>query len=100
MDADNPDVTLRHYTLKRSNSYNGIGIVLSADAETRMNPRIRDVEPASPGCRIGLRKNDRIVNVNGVNVEKLEFTDVLVLIKEGLTKDELQFSVINEAVLI
>ncbi|CAF1194372.1 unnamed protein product [Adineta ricciae] len=98
--AKNPDLTLRHYTLKRTDSYNGLGIVIATDAETRLNHRIRDVEPSSPGCRIGLRKNDRIVNVNGVNVENLEFGNVLMLIKDGLTRNKLEVAVINEAVLI
>ena len=74
--------------------------MIATDAETRLNHRIRDVEPSSPGCRIGLRKNDRIVNVNGVNVENLEFANVLMLIKDGLTRNKLEFAVINEAVLI
>ncbi|CAF0787520.1 unnamed protein product [Adineta steineri] len=98
--AENPDLSLRHYTLQRTDSYHGLGIVISTDAETRLNHRIRDVEPSSPGSRIGLRKNDRIVNVNGINVENVEFGDVLILIKQGLTKNHLEFTVINEAVLI
>ena len=77
-----------------------MGVVISSDVETRLNHRIRDVEPTSPGSRVGLRKNDRIVNVIGVNVENVEFGDVLMLIKQGLNNNHLQFSVINEAVLI
>ncbi len=96
----NSEVTLRHYALKRTDTYDGLGILISANAETRLNHRIRDIETGSPGARVGLRKNDRITHVNGVNVENVEFADVLVLIKEGLTNNNLQFSVLNDSTLI
>jgi C-terminal processing protease CtpA/Prc len=86
----------RHYTLKRTDSYDGLGIYISTDAKTRLNHRIRDIEPNSPGSRVGLRVNDRITHVNGINVENTQFGDVLVLIKQGLINNNLQFSVINE----
>lgn len=96
---ENYEVALRHYTLKRSNSYDGLGILISADTETHLNARIRDVENGSPGSRAGLRKNDRIINVNGTNVENVEFGDVLLLIKEGLNNNNLQISVIDESII-
>lgn len=58
---------------------------------------IRDVEPGSPGDRAGLRKNDRIIGVNGVNVENIDFSNVLLLIKQGLEDDNFQLSVIHES---
>ncbi len=87
---------LRHYTLKRTNKYDGLGIYITTDAETRLKHRIHDLEPNSPGAKIGLRINDRITHVNGINVENTEFGDVLILIKQGLINNNLQFSVINE----
>lgn len=91
-----PEVILRHYELQRTDSYDGLGILLSTDPDTRLNHRIREIENDSPGYRAGLRVNDRIVNVNGINVEQTDFNDVLLLIKEGLNNNKLAVSVRNE----
>ena len=98
--AENYQAVPRHYTLKRTDSYDGLGILISADADTRLHHSIRDVEPASPAYRAGLRRNDRIVGVNGIDVENVEFSDVLILIKQGLNNNNLQFSVVNESTVI
>jgi C-terminal processing protease CtpA/Prc len=88
------------FTVKRSDSYDGLGLLISADAETRLNHRIREVELSSPADQAGLRKNDRIIAVNGVNVENVEFSDVLILIKQGLNNDSLQLLVVHDLTLI
>lgn len=85
--------------MKRSDSYDGLGVLISADAKTGLNPRIRDVEPGSPGYRAGLRKDDRIIYINGVNVENFDFSDVLILVQQGLNNNNLQLSVINEGIV-
>ena len=90
----------RQYALRRRDSYDGLGLLISADVDTRMQHCIRDVEPNSPGYHAGLRPNDRIIAVNGINVENIEFGDVLVLIKQGLKEDNLRLTVINESKLI
>ncbi|CAF2635310.1 unnamed protein product [Rotaria sp. Silwood2] len=97
--VENSEASLRHYILKRSNSYDGLGILISADNKTGLNPRIRDIEPGSPAYQIGLRKDDRIIYINGTNVENLEFSEVLILIQQGLNNNNLQFSVMNESIL-
>ena len=74
--------------------------MLTADAVTRLNHRIHDIEASSPAYRAGLRKNDRLISVNGINVENVEFSDVLVLIKDGLKNNNLQLSVLNESTFI
>ncbi|CAF1094527.1 unnamed protein product [Rotaria sordida] len=94
----NSEALLRPYILKCSDSYDGLGILISGDKTTGLNPRIRDIEPGSPAYQLGLRKGDRIIYINGINVEKLEFSDVLLLIREGLNNNNLQLSVINESV--
>jgi C-terminal processing protease CtpA/Prc len=86
----------RSYTLKRSDSYDGLGIAIAANSESHSNHFIREVEPGSPGDQAGLRKNDRIISVNGINVENVDFTNVLILIKQALDNDNLQLSVIHE----
>ncbi|CAF2084845.1 unnamed protein product [Rotaria magnacalcarata] len=83
-------------TLKRTDSYDGLGILISTDTERRANHFIREVEPNSPGHRAGLRPNDRIISINGVNIENADFNNVLILIKQGLNNDNLQFSVMHE----
>lgn len=98
--VENSEVDLRHYTLKRTKSYDGLGLLISADAETRLNHRIREVENDSPGLHAGLRKNDRIIAVNDINVEQKEFNDVLVLIKHGLDNNSLRFSVVHDQPVI
>ena len=87
----------RTYAVRRSATYDGLGILLATDAETRSNHFIRDVEPGSPGHHAGLRKNDRIVNINGIHVENVDFSQVLLLIKQGLDNDNLQISVVHES---
>ena len=98
--AETVQLAPRQFTLKRTDAYDGLGLLISADAETRLNHRIREVELSSPADQAGLRKNDRIIAVNGVNVENVEFSDVLILIKQGLQNDSLQFVVVNELTLI
>ncbi|CAF0819671.1 unnamed protein product [Adineta ricciae] len=86
---------IRTCTLKRTDSYDGLGILISADSQTRLNHYIREVEPNSPGHLAGLRKNDRILSINGINVENVDFSNVLALIKQGLDNDNLQISVVD-----
>jgi predicted metalloprotease with PDZ domain len=91
-----PELILRTYKLKRSDSYDGLGICIAADAQTNLNHYIREVEPGSPGDRAGLRNNDRIISINDINVENIDFNNILILIKQGLDNDNLQFSVIHQ----
>ena len=86
----------RTYRLRRSNSYDGLGITIVADSQTRSNYFIREVEPGSPGDQVGLRKNDRIVGINGISVENFDFNNILILMKQGLDDDNLQLTVIHE----
>ena len=86
----------RSYRLKRSDSYDGLGISVSANSQTRSNHYIREVERGSPADRAGLRVNDRIISINGTNVENVDFDDVLILLKQGLDNDNLQLSVLHE----
>ncbi|CAF1129970.1 unnamed protein product [Rotaria sp. Silwood1] len=94
--VDDFERNLHSCTLKRTDSYDGLGILISTDIQTRTHHYIREVEPTSPGHKAGLRKNDRIISINGINVENMDFTDVLGLIKQGLNNDNLQLSVIHE----
>ena len=69
---------------------------MSTDGHTRSNHIIRDVEYGSPAQRAGLRKNDLITTINGINVENVDFDNVLLLLKQGLDQNNLQLTVIHE----
>lgn len=84
------------FNLKRYDNYDGLGILIATDAQTRSLHFIRDVEVGSPGARAGLRKDDRIISVNDTNVENMDFDDVLLLIKQGLDDNNLQIAVMRE----
>jgi C-terminal processing protease CtpA/Prc len=88
--------TINTYTLRRIEGYDGLGILIATDAQTRSQHFIREVEVGSPAYRAGLRKNDRIIHVNNISVESMDFSNVLMLIKQGLDNDNLQISVVHQ----
>lgn len=90
------DERIHTYRLKSSTDYDGLGITIASDAKTRTHHFIREVEIGSPGHRAGLRQNDRIISVNNVNVENMDFSNVLVLLKEGRENDNLHLTVVHE----
>jgi C-terminal processing protease CtpA/Prc len=93
--SSSSEISSRHCTLQRSNSYHGFGITISTDAETRREHFIRQVEEFSPGDQAGLKENDRILCINGTPVIQEDYTVVLQLIKHGLQTDTLDFDVIT-----
>jgi C-terminal processing protease CtpA/Prc len=93
--SSSSEISSRYCSLRRSNSYNGFGIYVSTDAETRREHFIRQVEDLSPGKQAGLKENDRILCINGTSVIDEDYTVVLQLIKHGLQTDTLDFDVIT-----
>lgn len=85
----------RHCTLQQTNSYDGFGICISSDIETRREHYIRQVEDLSPGDQAGLKENDRILCINGTPVVSEDYTVVLQLLNHGLQTDTLNFDVIT-----
>ncbi|NXC24756.1 NHRF2 protein, partial [Campylorhamphus procurvoides] len=59
---------------------NGYGFNLHSE-KSRPGQFIRSVDPDSPAARAGLRPQDRLVEVNGVNVEGLRHSEVVSHIK-------------------
>ncbi|XP_075880188.1 Na(+)/H(+) exchange regulatory cofactor NHE-RF2 isoform X1 [Nelusetta ayraudi] len=52
---------------------------------TRLRPGqyIRSFDPGSPADVAGLRRQDRVIEVNGVNIESMKHSDVVAFIKAG-----------------
>uniref|UniRef100_A0A8C0ZK69 PDZ domain-containing protein n=1 Tax=Cyanistes caeruleus TaxID=156563 RepID=A0A8C0ZK69_CYACU len=59
---------------------NGYGFNLHSE-KSRPGQFIRSVDPDSPASRAGLRPQDRLVEVNGINVEGLRHSEVVSHIK-------------------
>ncbi|XP_041961444.1 Na(+)/H(+) exchange regulatory cofactor NHE-RF2-like isoform X2 [Alosa sapidissima] len=60
----------------------GYGFNLHSD-KARMGQYIRCVDPDSPAEYAGLRPKDRLVEVNGMNIEHLRHSEVVAVIRRG-----------------
>ena len=87
-----------HCNVHRSNSYDGFGICIGTDEETRRQHFIQQVEELSPGEQAGLKENDQILCINDTSVVNEDYTVVLQLIRHGLQTDTLNFDVISNDV--
>ncbi|KAK2833576.1 hypothetical protein Q5P01_017465 [Channa striata] len=63
-------------------SETGYGFNLHSD-RSRPGQYIRSLDPGSPADHAGLRPQDRLVEVNGVNVEGMRHAEVVAFIKKG-----------------
>uniref|UniRef100_H3CCB0 Na(+)/H(+) exchange regulatory cofactor NHE-RF n=1 Tax=Tetraodon nigroviridis TaxID=99883 RepID=H3CCB0_TETNG len=63
-------------------SEHGYGFNLHSD-RSRPGQYIRSLDPGSPADRAGLRPQDRLVEVNGTNIEGMRHADVVAFIKKG-----------------
>ncbi|KAI1886627.1 hypothetical protein AGOR_G00197750 [Albula goreensis] len=61
---------------------NGFGFNLHSE-KARPGQYIRSVDPDSPAERAGLKPKDRVIEVNGVNIENLRHSEVVAFIKSG-----------------
>lgn len=66
--------------LQRSDT--GYGFNLHSD-KSRPGQYIRSLDPGSPADRAGLRPQDRLIEVNGVNIESMRHAEVVAFIKSG-----------------
>ncbi|KPP57772.1 Na(+)/H(+) exchange regulatory cofactor NHE-RF2-like, partial [Scleropages formosus] len=60
----------------------GYGFNLHSD-KSRTGQYIRSVDPGSPAERAGLQPKDRLIEVNGVNIENLKHAEVVAFIKNS-----------------
>ncbi|XP_077508220.1 uncharacterized protein LOC144119503 [Amblyomma americanum] len=88
---DPPSVRLCH--LVRVPDFQGYGFTLHEDKERKLET-VLTVEPGSPAQAAGLRVNDIIIEVNGVNVEGASHQDILERIKS--TSNETRLLVADE----
>nr|XP_046271188.1 Na(+)/H(+) exchange regulatory cofactor NHE-RF2 [Scatophagus argus] len=63
-------------------SETGYGFNLHSD-RSRPGQYIRSLDPGSPADHAGLRPQDRLVEVNGVNIEGMRHAEVVAFIKKG-----------------
>lgn len=63
-------------------SENGYGFNLHSD-RSRPGQYIRSLDPGSPADRAGLRPQDRLIEVNGVNIEGMRHAEVVAFVKKG-----------------
>ncbi|KAF4092687.1 hypothetical protein AMELA_G00023630 [Ameiurus melas] len=60
----------------------GYGFNLHSE-KSRPGQYIRSLDPGSPADRAGLRPQDRLIEVNGVNIEGMRHAEVVAFIKRG-----------------
>ncbi|XP_026181287.1 Na(+)/H(+) exchange regulatory cofactor NHE-RF2 [Mastacembelus armatus] len=63
-------------------SETGYGFNLHSD-RSRPGQYIRSLDPGSPADHAGLRPQDRLIEVNGVNIEGMRHAEVVAFIKKG-----------------
>lgn len=80
---------MTRHELKLIPEFNGLGISLAS------NGVINAVEPNSPADRAGLKKDSKIVEVNGVDMKNKTFKEIAKAIKEN--EKNLQIGVVKMA---
>lgn len=78
--AEASDLTPRLCHLVRAEA--GYGFNLHSE-KSRPGQYIRSLDPGSPADRAGLRPQDRLIEVNGVNIESMRHAEVVAFIKRG-----------------
>lgn len=78
--VDPADLVPRLCHLVRSET--GYGFNLHSD-RSRPGQYIRSLDPGSPADHAGLRPQDRLIEVNGVNIEGMRHAEVVAFIKKG-----------------
>lgn len=78
--ADPCELAPRLCRLVRSET--GYGFNLHSD-RSRPGQYIRSLDPGSPADHAGLRPQDRLIEVNGVNIEGMRHAEVVAFIKKG-----------------
>ncbi|CAG5897677.1 unnamed protein product, partial [Menidia menidia] len=78
VDPSEPVPRLCHLT----RSETGYGFNLHSD-RSQPGQYIRSLDPGSPADQAGLRPQDRLIEVNGVNIEGMRHAEVVAFIKRG-----------------
>jgi len=81
-DDDSSSHTVRQCHIVKWADFNGYGFNLHAQKE-RGGQYIGKIDPGSPAEDGGLREHDRIIEVNGANIEKETHQEVISRIKAG-----------------
>jgi hypothetical protein len=88
----------RKCVLHTKPGFQGLGIHIACDKNTRCSPYIYQVEANSPGLKAGLLKNDYILEINGEEVVFLDFNALIGRIQSLIKEDNLCLTVGSEKV--
>ncbi|CAF1468030.1 unnamed protein product, partial [Didymodactylos carnosus] len=72
------------------------GFFLCGDPKKLGRVFISDVTKNSPAAVCGLRDGDRIIEINGQTTENLKYEDILEIIKQHTSEDDLQFLLLDK----
>ncbi|XP_003742500.1 Na(+)/H(+) exchange regulatory cofactor NHE-RF1 [Galendromus occidentalis] len=86
--SDNPSLVPRKCHLRKWADYEGYGFNLHADKANNLH-FIGEVDEGSPAKLGGLRPGDRLVEVNGVNIDDITHKDIIERIKSNPQETEL-----------
>jgi predicted metalloprotease with PDZ domain len=76
-----------------------LGFQVSGSKSNRGVFKVTDIVPKSPADDSGLKNDDHIIEVSGMNVESLDYADLVKLIKEKKNEDDLQLLVVDRKAL-
>jgi membrane-associated protease RseP (regulator of RpoE activity) len=92
--TDGPHARLS--SIRKWSDFNGYGFNLHAE-KGKAGQFIGKVDEGSPAAYAGLRKDDRIVEVNGQNIANQNHGQVVELIRRSGSGDEVQLLVVDRA---
>jgi C-terminal processing protease CtpA/Prc len=77
-----------------------LGFTIAGSKTNRGVFKISDVAPNSPAAHSGLQNDDYLIEISGVNVESMNYSDVVSFIKSKKQDDDLQLLVADRATLL
>lgn len=76
-----------------------LGFQVSGSKSNRGVFKVTDIVPKSPADDSGLKNEDYIIEVSGVNVESMDYAELVKFIKEKKSEDDLQLLVVDRKAL-
>lgn len=76
-----------------------LGFTVAGSRASRGVFKVNDVAVNSPAAHSGLQNDDFIIEISGLNVENMDYADVVNYIKQKKQEDDLQLLVVDRATL-